>query len=824
MRDALVAQQRVAIERVRLAKRAADFDARAKEVVAWSHAFRESAAAHRGWMSKEFTHYWLASRPDGGFAQYLNDPDLAAHRESRPPELAEAVSHWSSDIEQWIGRRNSEFAATEAAVHASFFDNVERSPLTAEQTHAVICFDNRVQLIASAGSGKTSTMIAKAGYAIYRDFVPAQRILMLAFNTKAAEELRDRISERLNPLGLAADRIAAKTFHAFGLEVIGAATGRKPRVAPWLEHSGGDIEMLGRIIDELRDHNITFRSQWDLFRVVLSRDLPDFGKEQDEPDGWDPVARTDGFRTLAGEVVRSQGERLIADWLFYNGVQYRYEGPYAIDTADAAHRQYLPDFYYPDVDLYHEHLALDAAGQPPAEFVGYLEGVAWKRSLHAHHGTALIETTMAGLWHGDAFAYLAEQLTARGIELDPDPERPAPGYQPIDNERLIKTVRSFMIHAKSNRLSDDELAARVHTESHDRFTFRHHMFVQLYRAIRDRWEEKLRENDSVDFEDMLNLAADYVEEGRWVSPYQLVMVDEMQDASAARARLARALVNAPERFLFAVGDDWQSINRFAGADLAVMTKFEQWFGHGTVLRLERTFRCPQSLCTISSGFVSKNPSQLSKRVLSSTPEYPPSVSAISAAREEEVPAALVARLDALDREAGPARGRVFILGRYRHHEALVPPGAAKRWPQLDVRFSTIHASKGLEADYVIILGLVRDKSAFPSRTADDPVLRLAMPTGEPFPHAEERRLLYVALTRARRSVTLVTVQHRESPFLRELVSDHAIPVTTTKGDATSIVNCPECADGVMVPRIGPRGTFYGCSNFPRCRHTMHTLP
>jgi DNA helicase-4 len=144
----------------------------------------------------------------------------------------------------------------------------------------------------------------------------------------------------------------------------------------------------------------------------------------------------------------------------------------------------------------------------------------------------------------------------------------------------------------------------------------------------------------------------------------------------------------------------------------------------------------------------------------------------------------------------------------------------EQWPHLDVKFSTIHASKGLEADYVVIPGLTRDKSSFPSKIADDPVLRLAMPAREPFPLAEERRLFYVAITRARRSVTLVTVRDRVSPFLVELINEHGLQLRASDGGRAVVVQCPACGKGTMVPRSGKHGRFYGCTNFPTCRKTM----
>lgn len=816
---------------IRLALLVDEFDRLAITARNWARDFFVASKEHQrvsGWLTREFTEAWAAAKPAARFGELLDVPELAGHRAAHGPDILQAIDLWTSDLSEHVSAWNRRFLAQEAQSLRSLFDNVERSPLTEEQIRAVVCFDNRVQLIAAAGSGKTSTMIAKAGYAVYRGIVAPDEILMLAFNAKAATELQQRITERLAPLGLAADRIVARTFHSFGLTVIGQATGRKPSLAPWVERAGGDLEKLAEIVDMLRDSDEKFRTEWDLFRMVFSRELPDFGEEENDPDGWDAAQRKEGFRTLQGEVVKSQGERMIADWLYYNGVTYEYERRYESDTADADHRQYQPDFYYPAIDVYHEHFALDESGEAPETFIGYLDGVAWKRQLHGERGTTLIETTMAQLWNGTAFAHLSEELNARGVELDPNPDRPVVGQQPIQNERLVSTFRSFMVHAKSNQLSDAALFERAGALTRRRTKFRQEMFLRLYQSIRDRWEEELRLIDCIDFEDMLNLAADHIETGHWQSPYRLVMVDEMQDASSARARLAKALVAEPGRYLFAVGDDWQSINRFAGADLSVMTQFERVFGEGAILRLERTFRCPQSICDVSSRFVAKNPLQLRKRVTSSTKEHPPTVLAFSAATEDQVDGVIRSHLAKLndDIEAGsvPAgrggRASVFILGRYRHQESLVPRSAAKQWKHLDVNFSTIHASKGLEADYVIIPGLTRDRAAFPSRAADDPVLRLAMPTGEPFPDAEERRLLYVALTRARRTVTLVTVRNRESKFLLELVKEHGVRLVTTGGIQATVIACPTCGDGTMVPRNGKFGPFYGCSSFPRCKRTM----
>lgn len=819
-------------------RRLQKFDELLMPVVEWRNFVGRSARSHKNeqrWISEETLQEWLQKKPTGdaegtSLGQLLKDPDVVSYLAGKTDESKIAVTLWQSDLRTTVNSLNQKHLQAELDACKDFFNKVEKSPLTEEQAKAVVCFDNRVLVIASAGSGKTSTMVAKAGYALHRGLIDADKILLLAFNTDAAKELQSRILERLTPLGFPAEKIVARTFHAFGLDVIGKATGKKPTIAPWLEH-GGDIERLSDLVDSLKDRDTTFRTKWDMFRVVFSRDLPKFGKEEENHEDWDRDTKETGFRTLNGEVVKSHSERLIADWLFYNGVKYRYEPSYELDTADPTHRQYRPDFYYPDANAYHEHFALDEKGNPPPEFKGYLEGIQWKRALHKQHGSTLIETTSAELRSGKAFKTLEKELKKRGVVLDPNPDRPVQGRKVIEHKELVKVFRTFLTHAKSNQLSNTALRNRLKQEQPGTFTYRHVMFLDLFEAIRAEWESSLKADGFIDFEDMLNLAADHLEAGSWQSPYELVMVDEFQDASRARARLTRALVSKPHKFLFAVGDDWQSINRFAGSDISVMTGFESWFGRGHTLRLERTFRCPQSLCDVSSQFVLKNPAQIQKRVASKETEHPPTIQAFQVEDDNKIQGAIDKYLGDLCRaivsgevpEAKKGKVSVFVLGRYRKDRQYLPSNWEHKYGNyLTVSFSTVHGSKGLEADYVILPRVVRGIYSFPSTIEDDPVLQLAMPSNDTHPFAEERRLFYVALTRARRSVVLMTVENKLSEFIVELVKDKQVEVLGIDGKPSNAQPCPKCKTGSIVQKTGRYGPFQGCNNFPKCRYIVKT--
>lgn len=723
------------------------------------------------------------------------------------PEERDALSLLARDPLSTLRAANDRIFQSEMTARADFFAGVERQPLTPEQALAVVAFDNRVRVIAAAGSGKTSVMVARAAYAVERGFVAPDRILMLAFNADAAAELQVRMSARLAALGLPGDGLRASTFHSFGRSLIGQATGRKPTIAPWVE-SGADVERISQIVDELRDASPDFRYKWDLFRLLYSRvsGSPDGGNH----DTYDRSTGTTGFHTYRGETVRSEGERMIADWLYLNGVDYRYEQPYCHDVADKDHSQYRPDFFYPGINVWHEHWALGADGAPPSSFAGYADGMRWKRSVHRHFGTPLIETTAYEIVDQGDFPALADQLTRYGLILDWNPDRPIPGAPPVAHERLARLMRTFMSHVKAGSLSRIDLAA----ELIDKPSRRNRLFLELFWQIFDRWQRDLASIAAIDFDDMILQAAELLERHQSLRGYDLVLVDEFQDTSRSRARMVRALCAGSETYLLAVGDDWQAINRFAGADLSAMTDFDRLFGPTTTLRLQTTFRNTQRIADVAGRFISRNPSQLPKQVVAtvraSTAEP---VVIIRVSSRDRLRSAIELHLqEVTTRHQGST---VHVLGRYQYERDLVPPRALAGSL---VSFRTVHSSKGLEADHVILPNLTTGVFGFPSQIDDDPVLTLALAQDDGFAHSEERRLFYVALTRARQTVTIFTVAGLESPFVAELLADPDVVVRDGSGADDVFRACPRCGQGTLQLRVSRYGPFYGCSQFPRCTH------
>jgi DNA helicase-4 len=484
----------------------------------------------------------------------------------------------------------------------------------------------------------------------------------------------------------------------------------------------------------------------------------------------------------------------------------------------------MPDFYYPSANVYHEHFALDENGKPPKHFTGYADGVEWKRNLHEERGTTLIETTSHGIRSEGGFEQFREDLDTAGVRFSETTLKDDPLVRVSEEASLLRVFRTFMSHVKSNQLTMSDLRARAASRRSEH-PERDRLFLDIFEELWKEWDRRLAHIGAVDFEDMLVLAAEHLAAGRCSMPYRLVMADEFQDSSRIRGSMLRELTRDADSRLYVVGDDWQAINRFAGADISLMREFDTHIGPCSMTQLTWTFRCPADVCDIAGTFVMQNPYQLKKKVRAMNDRSAPNVFCFQLEEFEKQESMLRSHLLQLARKIRDSdddtRVSAYVLGRYHSDKpANLSDIAAKVSDSVDLRWSTIHASKGLEADYVFLVNVIEGTKGLPSKIEDDSTLWIAMPDGETFNHAEERRLFYVALTRAKRMVFIYTDAYRRSEFIAELERHGAGMQTRIEGTTGEKKRrCPRCDSGLLITRSGKFGDFLSCSRFPRCDYS-----
>lgn len=747
--------------------------------------------------------------------------------------------------EAFRAEKNKEIVDRELEIHCQFFDRIEKTPLTEEQRRAAIVFEDRNLLVAAAGSGKTSSLIGKAGYALKRGLYKPSEILVLAFNKDAAVELNQRIQDCLQPW-LNGQTIKAHTFHALGKAVIrqvAKSQGIKVRVA---DPKDNKARLLAALNALMQDKSFLF--DWVMFKALYGVPLlPDeaFNSKEDYDNYVEQqrAKKRNGeevtFKALSGDVVRSGEELRIANWLFINGIPFEYERPFEPIPA-SWNDKYEPDFYYPEIDVWHEHFALDDQGKAPSHFaVSYAKQAEEKRQwLTSIVRGSWFETRSHQCRDESLFKHLKDTLESFGQSFRPlatdEIEAQVKKIGRTDEQDLLKDVLPLIKGNFIDKQAYEQLAEKTYDSERARW------FAKVFWPIHDEYNRCLATAQKIDFDDMIVQASQNLEQGRFHSPYKLILVDEFQDISPGRARLVKALLASQEEsVLFGVGDDWQAINGFAGADLQLFMEFEQTFGHTREEMLTVTFRHPQGIADVGSRFVMQNAKgQKPKKVISKfDAEVNGLVDLVDVYRDENLSAELDRQLANLEIKhiadhglAATTRTTVFLLSRYSLDKT---GGLTQQWlgnakkkygHVLEITFKTMHISKGLEADYVFLLGLNAGWGlTFPSTMRNDPLVDMLLTRHDLFPYAEERRLFYVALTRAKKRSTIMFRQLSPSSFVMELMDPQYEGRVTYHGGKLPIL-CSRCGKGFMVRR-SKHGPFLGCTRYsPEITGCKNTLP
>lgn len=760
-------------------------------------------------------HYFAHSELEDFIASYneiKNKVDLVF------PKYAEFVSDDNSKklpglilrIEAERKEHNRLFVQKELEDNKLYFDHVLGTyPLDPQQRDSIVKLEDNCLVIASAGSGKTSTIVGKAKYLVEKQHISPSRILLLTYTKKAANELSKRMK---------IPELSSGTFHSLAYHIIAEVTGQAPSIC------GADVPL--NVFHRLVIENDAFIHAINTYVIDL-QSLMQLEHDYVDAFSYFEDRKKYGIQALfpdsEGRIIftRSEEEKRLCHMLTRWGVLFQYEKDYPINTRTPDRRQYKPDFtiLYKDATgqwkcIYLEHFAIDSNGQVPRWFgegtkggwrqanQKYLEGIDWKRDTHKRNGTILIETTSANFHNGDVEIVLKEQLVHYGVPINVRTDKELYDMLVKRNRQLEKTVftllQSFVTLMKANEKTIDGLLETLKPQEGKVITAKdkrnQYILTEVVKPFYDAYQAELVKKYEIDFTDAIIQATELCRQGLWKC-YDYILVDEFQDISIDRYKLLQALRSEkPKTKLYCVGDDWQSIFRFAGSDMALFYEFEKYFGYTEICRIEATYRFHQPLIDKSSAFVMKNPAQKKKTI--KTPQGDKKETQlffIKCSSENDGVLHMVEKIV----QRLPMEDSILIMGRYNYdamsvgfngnialNDNRIKVNIAGR----DIFFLSVHSAKGLEADHVILVNCNQGAYGFPSLIEDDPILDFVLSRSEQYPFAEERRLFYVAMTRAKKRMIVLYDRMRPSPFISEFMLKLEVGTYL----------CPKCLEGKIV--------------------------
>ena len=397
-------------------------------------------------------------------------------------------------------------------------------------------------------------------------------------------------------------------------------------------------------------------------------------------------------------------------------------------------------------------------------------------------------------------------------------------------QSLIESAQTIIQHMRQNNI-DISGMRELNERRGGKHIGHNREMLQLIEPLYNAYIGNFRTTQGIDFPGMIVDAVRCVQRNEYRHPYKYVLIDEYQDMSRPRYELIRALREQNDFTLFCVGDDWQSIYRFAGSDIHLILDFaEIWrdWGPTRMFQITTTRRFRQSLIDASGKFVMQDKNLYVKRLHNPSDKKDHSLKALGGSTQEERFNAIVEQLRKL-----PKAASVLMLGRYRSDLNLLLRNDCDglfqidehtgsivflEKPDMDITFMTAHKSKGLQRDFVFLLCCSGGLKGFPSAIPDEPLLGLLLPEVERMPHAEERRLFYVAMTRCKKKLFFVVDQSRPSRFMYEL--HNRICPNIFRGVKLP-PQCPNCGEALRLRHAGsdPSRAFYGCTGFPNCRYS-----
>ena len=688
--------------------------------------------------------------------------------------------------------------------------------LNEKQREAVTSEAKRLLVLAGAGSGKTKTLLQRLVYLVEEKGISPSEILAVTYTKNAANEMIDRLimtadtengyekllsgksgagkegekdreREKFRKKFKWIDALTIKTFHGFCYGVMRnygvnefdnkfRIIGEEKR--PGEEETSKNLapETLFEVVHKMLIEQCGDRE----FLLKLKRYVLDYIVDRIDLDRFrGNTLQKDGryFTTLDGIRVRSKSEQYIADWFYRHNITYQYEPLLHIKDF-----YFRPDFFIPDANLYLEHISdksFDTRGKE-AQFEkgGFLyaktyESMTRDSSLFNQTLDKLVKNRLGGSYHNRSIPGFREVFN---------------GYHENIRDFVNQLVRALSL-IKVEDLDPNQVLELGSRDQHERVR----NFYELAIPLLIKTREYCIDRSYLDFNDLISRTGALFRNNEDIaaifrSRYRFILIDEFQDVNNLQVELIKQLLT-PETQLYAVGDDWQSIYGFRGSNPDYIINFEKHFPEAKLIKLNLNYRSVQPIVEASNQVISHNKFKLEKELISSKPSEHKIVVFVGNSEEENIRFCL----DKIrELQAEGFRGEDLLI-LYRRSRTYAPYYSYFKNEGVHVLAKTIHASKGLEAKVVFILGLTEGSGGFPDIWLEDRIFQVIKKANHDLLMEEERRLFYVALTRARDKLFLITEKGNESVFIREIPSIYTVRTSRPFNAVVSKpLTCPRC--------------------------------
>ncbi len=688
------------------------------------------------------------------------------------------------------------------------------SALNERQHEAVVSECKRLLILAGAGSGKTKTLLQKLIYLIEEKQVSPSSILAITFTKNATNEMIDRLiisadvsgeyenllinkniskieKDNLRLLHQKKykwiDGLTVKTFHSFCYSILRnygvnefdnkfKIIGNEKRdeedelsknVAPETV-----FEVIHKILIERCNDNS--------FLLQLKRYILDYIIDKIHLKKVDNnTLHKDGkyFTTLDGTKVRSKSEQFIADWFYRHSIKYEYEPLLNIKDFD-----FHPDFYIKDANLYIEHISDKSFSTKNKEeqfqkgnilYVKTYDSMTSDSALFNHTLDRIVKNRLPSNYHNTVTLSFNEEFN---------------GYHENVKD-FVNQIMRITDMIKVENIDLNLVLDNARKDQHERVR----NFYELAIPVVKQYIHYCTDKSYLDFNDLISKCTSLFQNhndiaSKYQNKFEYILVDEFQDVNNLQVELIKLLLTEKTQ-LFCVGDDWQSIYGFRGSNVSYIVDFENHFLNANIIKLNLNYRSTQNIVGASNEVIKHNKFKVDKDVKASKiSEH--KIVVYSGNTDDENIQFCIEKIRELN-EDGISEDEILFL--YRRSKMFTPYYFKFKNEGIRIQGKTIHASKGLEAKIVFIIGLTEGSGGFPDIWLEDRIFQIIKKANHDLLLEEERRLFYVAITRAKEKLFLITEKGNESSFLKEIPSLFTVRTTSPmRAVMDKIIICKKC--------------------------------